>query len=99
MTKAKVYNLAKAALALVLVLAMLPAVFTRVRNESRNKSVVVSLLYNDIKMKLSAKDLDEQLDEYKKLGVNTVTVQEEDLNSLINNGTVTCIKYNVLLHK
>ncbi|MCH5188067.1 MAG: hypothetical protein J1F63_06650 [Oscillospiraceae bacterium] len=97
--KAKIYSLVKIILAAALILALLPTVFTRVSNESRNKSVVVSLLYNDIKMKLSAKDLDEQLDEYRKLGVNTVTVQEEDLNSLISSGTVTCLKYNVLLHK
>ncbi len=99
MKNKKIYNLVKLILAAALIIAMLPTIFTRVRNESRNKSVVVSILYNDIRMKLSDKDLDEQLDEYKKLGVNTVTVQEEDLNSLISSGTVTCIKYNVLKHK
>ncbi len=95
----KAYSLIKAALALLMVILILPSVFTRVKNETQNKNVVVSLLYNDIKMKLSAADLDRELDEYKKLGVNTVTVQEEDLNSLISSGTITCIKYNVLLHK
>lgn len=99
MNKKKLYNIIKLVLAVVLIAAMLPTTFARIRNESNNRSVVVSLLYNDIKMKLSAKDLDEQLDEYKKLGVNTVTVQEEDLNSLVSSGTVTCLKYNVLLHK
>lgn len=99
MNNKKIYNIVKIVAAAILIIAMLPTVFTRVKNESRNKSVVVSLLYNDIKMKLSQKDLDEQLDEYKKLGVNTITVQEEDLNSLINSGTITCLKYNVLLHK
>ncbi len=99
MNKSKLYNGVKIILAAAIIAAMLPTAFVRVRNESRNRSVVVSLLYNDIKMKLSKKDLDEQLDEYKKLGVNTVTVQEEDLNSLANSGTVTCLKYNVLLHK
>lgn len=97
--KSKTYSLVKLILAATLIIALLPTVAVRVSNESRNKSVVVSLLYNDIKMKLSAKDLDSELEKYKELGVNTVTVQEEDLNSLINSGTVTCLKYNVLLHK
>ncbi|MGN1097411.1 MAG: DUF5693 family protein [Clostridia bacterium] len=99
MTKKRVYNIVKAAIALLMVLIILPSVVQRVSNESQNKNVVVSLLYNDIKMKLSKEDLDRELDEYKKLGVNTITVQEEDLNSLISSGTITCIKYNVLLHK
>lgn len=99
MKKAKTYNVIKIILAAALIAALLPTVAVRVRNENRNKNIVVSLLYNDIKMKLSQDELDTELDEYKKIGVNTATVQEEDLNSLISSGTITCIKYNVLLHR
>lgn len=99
MTKARVYNICKVIIALAMIAVILPSVFTRIRNERGNNSVVVSLLYNDIRMKLSDADLDSELRKYKKAGVTTMTVQEEDLNALINSGTITCIKYNVLKHK
>ena len=99
MTKAKVYNLVKAVIALLMIALIVPSVVTRVKNESGNKDVVVSLLYNDIRMKLSASDLDRELRKYREMGVTTMSVQEEDLNSLIASGTVTCLKYNVIKHR
>lgn len=95
----KINNIIKAVLAFVIVAALIPTAVIRADNEGKNRNIVVSLLYNDIKMKLPAAQLDEQLEEYRKIGVDTVTVQEEDLNSLISSGTITCIKYNVLLHR
>ena len=100
MNKKKIgYNIVKIVIALAMIATILPSVFTRISNENRNNSVVVSLLYNDIRMKLSEADLDSELRKYKRAGVTTMTVQEEDLNALINSGTITCIKYNVLKHK
>lgn len=100
MSKKRVaYDIVKAIVALAMIAIILPSVFTRISNENRNNSVVVSLLYNDIRMKLSDADLDKELRKYRKAGVTTITIQEEDLNSLINSGTITCIKYNVLKHK
>ncbi|MBR5527715.1 MAG: hypothetical protein IKV97_01840, partial [Clostridia bacterium] len=78
---------------------MLPAVSCRVVNESRNKNVVVSLLYNSVRNSVSSEKLEEVLDKALEIGVNTVSVMEDDVNSLVARGEVTCIKLNVLLHK
>lgn len=80
-------------------LALIPSVVRRVQNEQQNDKVVMSLLYNDIKNKVSPVKLDEMLSEYKKIGVDTISVMEDDVNSLVARGEVTCIKYNVLKHK
>lgn len=95
----KLYNTIKGIIAALLIAMLVPCAVIRADNEGKNRNIVVSLLYNDIKMKLPASTLDEQLEKYRKIGVDTVTVQEEDLNSLINSGSITCIKYNVLLHR
>ena len=99
MKRAGIYNGAKLLIALVMIAVILPSVAVRVKNEEQNKDVVVSLLYNDIRMKLSNQELDRELRKYQELGVRTMTVQEEDLNSLISSGTVTCLKYNVVKHR
>ena len=99
MKKTRVYNIVKAVIALIMIAMIIPSVVTRVKNEEQNKDVVVSLLYNDIRMKLSDEELDQELRKYRELGVNTMTVQEEDLNSLISSGTITCLKYNVVKHR
>ena len=49
--------------------------------------------------KVTAEKLDKQLEEYKNAGITTVSVMEDDINSLVSAGELTCIKYNVLLHK
>ncbi len=83
----------------VLFISLIPSVVTRVKNEEANKNVSISLLYNDIRNKVSAKKLEKALEEYKKIGVNKVTIMEDDVNALVSRGEVTCIKYNVLCHK
>lgn len=80
-------------------LALIPSVMRRVYNEQQNDKVVMSLLYNDIKNKVSPVKLDEMLSEYQKIGVNTISIMEDDINSMVARGEVTCIKYNVLRHK
>lgn len=82
-----------------MLLALIPSVVRRLENEQINNKVVMSLLYNDIKNKVSPVKLDEMLSEYKKIGVNIISIMEDDINSLVSRGEVTCIKYNVLRHK
>lgn len=87
----------------VIIIAMLllitPSLFTRLGIEKTNKNVTVSLLANDLYKKVSADKYDEMLDQYKSISINNVSVMEEDLNAFVASGELTCIKYNVLLHK
>lgn len=78
---------------------LIPSVASRVENEKNNNRVVVSLLYNDLRNKVSSEKVAEVLENYKKLGVNTISVMEDDINSMVARGEVTCIKYNTLKHK
>lgn len=82
-----------------MIAAMVPAVFCRVTNENKNKNVVVSLLYNDIRNKVSGEKLSAVLDDYRDAGVDMISVMEDDVNALVARGEITCIKYNVLCHK
>ncbi len=86
-------------LIVVLLCALLPAVTNRIQNENENKNVVPAVLYKDFRMVLSEKDTIEYMNDFKDAGVTTLSLMEEDLNSLVLNGVVTNIKYNVLLHK
>lgn len=78
---------------------MVPSFAIRVKNESANKDVVFALNYNNVAMVLNDEEIEETLAENKKIGVNTVLIGEESINSLISSGSVTGIKYNVLCHK
>ncbi len=82
-----------------MLLLLVPGLGVRVSNEAGNKNVTVSLLYNDIRNKVSSKNLESFLDECLDMGIDTVSVMEDDLNSLTSKGEVTSIKYNVLCHK
>ncbi len=84
---------------LLLVALVLPAFAQRVKNEAKNNDVVFALNYNNAKMLLSEEELSETLKENKKMGMKTLFVGEESVNSLINSGFVTGIRYNVLSHK
>ncbi len=86
-------------LVLILTAALIPAFCTRITNENANKNVVVSLYFNDVANKFSGKALDSVIDDFKNIGVNTVSVSEENVNSMVARGDVTNIKYNVLRHK
>lgn len=87
------------ALALILVLTLIPNFARRLDNESKNKNVVVSLYYNDLANRLDGKALDEAIDNFYDIGVTTVSVSEENVNAMVARGDVTNIKYNVLRHK
>lgn len=80
-------------------IGFIPSVVRRVTNENNNRTVVMSVLYNDVKNKVSPVKLADTLEKYKKLGVNTVSVMEDDVNSMVSRGEVTCIKFNTLRHK
>lgn len=83
----------------IMFLLLIPGISLRIESESENKSVVLSLLYNDIRNKLNKADLDAAMEDYKASGINTVSIMEDDVNALVARGDLTCIKYNVLLHK
>lgn len=97
--KTKIARLIPWILLCILFIALIPALTTRISNENNNKNITVALLYNTLEERLSKEDLPDVLEDYKKIGVNTVAVMEEDLNSLVSRGEITSIKYNVLLHK
>ena len=78
---------------------LIPGIALRVTNEAKNDNVVISFLYNDIRNKVSDKVLSDTLDECVDMGINVVSVMEEDLNNMVSRGDVTSIKYNVLRHK
>lgn len=86
-------------LILAMILCLVPSILTRIDNEKLNNNVTVSILYNNLKEKVTKEKLDTQLEEYKNAGITTVSVMEEDINALVSAGELTCIKYNVLLHK
>ena len=87
----------------LIILAMLallvPGLVTRVTSEKNNNNVVMSVLYNDLRNKVSAPKVEEFFESCKKAGIDTVSIMEDDLNSLVARGEVTSIKYNILCHK
>lgn len=83
----------------VMFVLITPSLMTRLETEKLNKNVTVSVLYNDLVKKVSKTKFVENLDGYKNAGIDTISVMEEDLNALVATGEITCIKYNVLLHK
>ena len=86
-------------LIVTLLCALVPSVLHRIEIENQNKNVVVSALYKDFQLVLSETDKDTYMKKLKKAGVTTVSLVEEDLNSLVADGRITNIKYNGLLHK
>lgn len=97
--KVKINKLIPWIILCVLFIVLIPALSTRITNENNNKNITVALLYNTLEERLSEESLPATLENYKKIGVNTVAVMEEDLNALVSKGEITSIKYNVLLHK
>ncbi|MBE7044299.1 MAG: hypothetical protein E7397_02120 [Ruminococcaceae bacterium] len=83
----------------VMLIALIPSITNRISHEEGNKNVVISLLYNDIRNKLSTEHLDDTLEEYKKAGINTISIMEDDINSMVARGDITTIKYNMLHHR
>ncbi len=83
----------------VMLASFIPGVITRIANEKINKNVTVSLLYNDLRNKVSDAKLEEMLVKYRDAGVDTVSVMEDDINALVARGDVTSLKYHDLRHK
>lgn len=84
---------------IAMIALLIPGIGNRIEHEAKNKNVVMSLLYNDIANKVSKSELYENIDGYKKEGLNMISIMEDDINSLVARGDLTCIKYNVLRHK
>jgi len=83
----------------VMIVMLIPGITLRIGSESKNDNIIISVLYNNIANKLSEEKFSNTLTEFKDIGVNTISVMEEDLNYLVSKGVITCIKYNVLGHK
>lgn len=83
----------------VMLLSLIPGLFNRISHENANNNVVISIHHNNMLDKLSYPKFSETLDNFKDIGVNMVSVMEEDLNFLVSKGDLTVIKYNVLRHK
>lgn len=83
----------------VMLLALIPGIANRISHENDNRNVVISFLYNDVRSKLSAQDIDEQISEYQDMGVNTVSITEDDINAMVSRGEINAIKYNALCQK
>lgn len=83
----------------VMIVLLIPGLNLRISNESQNKNVVISVLYNDILNKVSKDTLDTFLDECKKEGIDTVSIKEDDINGLALRGEVTAIRYNALSNR
>lgn len=86
-------------LLVIMFVSLIPSMVLRITNENKNDDVVMSVLYNDLRNKVSSEKVDSVLDECLKMGINVVSVMEEDINNMVSRGDITCIKYNVLCHK
>ncbi|MBQ4630989.1 MAG: hypothetical protein IJB70_08415 [Clostridia bacterium] len=84
---------------IVTIAALVPSLVQRISNEENNKNVTISVFYQNLRTITSDSKLDEMLSRYQKIGVNTVSLKEEDINYLVSKGDVTCIRYNVLCNK
>jgi len=82
-------------LALMLI-AMLPQAIKRVENEEKNQNVTVSVVYHTLASTVSPSKLNETLDKYLKIGVNSVTLYETDINFLMRQGLISSSRYNLL---
>lgn len=82
-----------------LICCLLPTFKNRINIEKDNSNVVVSLYYNDLANKLRGEKLDDAIDEFKEVGVTTMSFSEENINSMVARGDITNIKFNVLRHK
>ena len=83
----------------VMFILLIPSLNNRIYNENKNNNVTISLLFNDIRTKVSNEVLSKTLKEYKSKGLNVISLMEEDVNSLVARGDITSIKYNILRHK
>ena len=87
------------ALAAALALSLIPQFAARLRAESENKGVVISLLYSDIRNRLGDEKLSEYLDLYAQAGVNTVSLPEDTVSVLVSRGDVIGLRYSDIRHK
>ncbi len=97
--KKNLTKILSAILIIVLILCLIPHFTKRISVEEKNTNVVVSLYYNDIANRLRGEKLDNAIEDFKKLGVTTISVSEENINSMVARGDVTNIKFNTLRHK
>lgn len=80
----------------LMLLTLIPGISTRITNESGNDNVTVSVLYNEWRNTLSSVKLDEMLKKFKSIGIDNISVMEDDLNSLLYRGEIEASRYNML---
>ena len=81
---------------LVLVAMLLPTFVERSRNEAMNKDVSFALNYNSADNTLSQEEFEDTLNENKKIGVTTLSIGEESLNTLFSSGFILYTNYSDL---
>ena len=91
--------LALLSLALITALCLIPQFTARVTAERGNRGVVISLLYSDIRNRLSDKALSEYLDRYAEAGIRTVSVPEDTVSTLVTRGDIVGLRYHDIRHK
>lgn len=81
---------------LILLAMLLPAFKERSRNEAINKDVSFALNYNSANNALSEEEFEQTLAENKKIGVTTLAIGEESLNTLLSSGFIIYTNYSDL---
>ena len=76
--------------------ALIPTLGVRIANEEKNDNVTMSVFYQNLSVISSESVFDKTMNEYKKMGIDTVTIKEDDINYLVAKGDITALKYNVL---
>lgn len=86
-------------LIIALIVCLIPHFTKRIEVEDKNNNVIVSLYYNDIANRLRGHKLEKAIEDFRELGVTTVSFSEENINSMVSRGDITNIKFNTLRHK
>lgn len=84
--------------AAVAALCLLPRFIFRIKNESVNNRVTISLLYSDIKNKVSADRIPEYLDRFADAGVSAVSLPEDSMGFLTARGDIIGLRYRDIRH-
>ncbi len=87
------------ATAFALALCLIPQFLTRVKNESANRTVKLSVLYSDLKNRQSEESLPGYLDKFKAAGATVVSLPEDAMNILVSRGDITGLRYHDVRHR
>ncbi|MBE7029687.1 MAG: hypothetical protein E7405_05525 [Ruminococcaceae bacterium] len=86
-------------LLIVMFALLIPGITLRVTSEEKNNNVIISFNYDGASTKLTESKLNDTVLNLKNMGVNSLSIMEDNINYFVSKGDLTCIKYNVLCHK